>query len=75
MTRTVSEKAIQLLTKSVSDIAGEERLIADALVSALKSSEQIFADPVQFDLQKLTPVMGHQKYHHTAIATQTPTVH
>jgi len=73
MTRTVAEKAMQLLTESVSNIAGKERLIADALVSALKPSEQIFAGPVQFDLQKLTPVMGHQKYHHhTAISKQTP---
>ena len=50
MIRTVAEKATQLLTRSVSDIAGEERRIADALVSALKSREQIFAGPFQFDL-------------------------
>ncbi len=75
MTRTVAEKAMQLLTRSVSDIAGEERRIADALVSVLKSSEQIFAGPAQFELQKLTPVMDHQMYHHTAVAAQAPTVH
>jgi hypothetical protein len=38
MTRTVAEKAMQLLTESVSNIAGKERLIADALVSASRFS-------------------------------------
>ena len=46
MTRTVAEKAMLLLTRSVSDNAGEERQIADELVLALKFSEQIFAGPV-----------------------------
>jgi len=46
MTRTVAGKAMLLLTRSVSDIAGEERRIADRLVLALKFSEQIFAGPV-----------------------------
>lgn len=35
MTRTVAEKALQLLTRSVEDVAGHEERIADALVNAL----------------------------------------
>jgi hypothetical protein len=48
MTRTVTEQAMRLLTKSVSDIAGEERRIADALVTSLRSNEKVFAAPVHF---------------------------
>lgn len=40
MTRTVAEMALQLLSRSVDDVAGHEKHIANALVSALH------ADPV-----------------------------
>jgi hypothetical protein len=60
MTRTVTEKAMRLLSKSVSDIAGEERRIADSLVTTLRSSEQVFRAPVHFELNDLDPMMRHR---------------
>ena len=67
MTRTVTEKAMRLLSKSVSDIAGEERRIADSLVLALRSSEQAFRAPIQFGLSDMDPMMRH-RIHTQAVA-------
>lgn len=75
MTRTVTEKAMRLLSKSVSDIAGEERRIADALVVALRSSEHVFRPPVQFGLEGLDSIM-RQRIHGQAVAVASNlTVH
>ena len=62
MTRTVTEQAIQLLTKSVSDISGEKRRVADALVAALRSEVKVLAPPVHFGFQEIEP-MTRQKIH------------
>ena len=75
MTRTVTEKAIELLSKSVSDIAGEERRIADALVTALRSSEQVFRAPVQFGLTGLDPMTRHRIHGQAVTMASGLTVH
>jgi hypothetical protein len=75
MTRTVTEKAMQLLAKSVSDIAGEERRIADALVMTLRSNEQVFRAPVQFGLKNLEPMMRQRIHGHAAAVASGLTVH
>ena len=75
MTRTVAEKALQLLTTSVSDIAGEERRIADALVMALRSSQQTFAVPALAGFEDFEPMMRQQSHGHAVRIAQSPTVH
>jgi hypothetical protein len=75
MTRTVTEKAMRLLSKSVSDIAGEERRIADALVTALRSSEQVFQAPVQFGLKGLDPMLRHRIHGQAVAVASSLTVH
>jgi hypothetical protein len=49
MTRTVREKAIQLLAKATSDLNGNEKKIADALVEELRVSNLVF-EKSSFDL-------------------------
>jgi hypothetical protein len=49
MTRTVREKAIQLLAKATSDLNGNEKKIADALVEELRVSNLVF-EKSRFDL-------------------------
>ena len=49
MTRTVREKAIRLLTKATSDLNGNEKKIADALVAELRVSNLVF-EKSSFDL-------------------------
>jgi hypothetical protein len=75
MTRTVTEKAMQLLSKSVSDIAGEERRIADALVTALRSNEQVFSGASRFNLKDLDPMMRHRVHDHAVAVASGLTVH
>ena len=75
MTRTVTEKAMLLLSKSVSDIAGEERRVADSLVKTLRSSEKVFRTPVHFELKDLDPMMRHRIKGQAVARTSGPTVH
>lgn len=75
MTRTVAEKAMQLLTKSVSDIAGEERRIAEALVMELRATQQIFAAPIPVGFTELDPAMRKQVHGHAVAIAQSLTVH
>ena len=49
MTRTVREKAMQLLAIAVSDLNGNEKKIADALVEELRVSNLVFENSY-FDL-------------------------
>ena len=49
MTRTVREKAMQLLAIAVSDLNGNEKKIADALVEELRVSNLVFEES-SFDL-------------------------
>jgi hypothetical protein len=75
MTRTVTEQAMRLLAKSVSDIAGEERRIADALVTSLRSNEKVFAAPVHFGLQDIEQITHHGIHGQTAAMAMNLTVH
>ncbi|MDG2287133.1 MAG: hypothetical protein P8N43_16635 [Alphaproteobacteria bacterium] len=75
MTRTVTEQAMRLLAKSVSDIAGEERRIADALMTTLRSDEMIFAAPVHFGLHDMAPMTRHGMHGQTAAMATNSTVH
>jgi hypothetical protein len=49
MTRTVREKAMKLLAIAVSDLKGNEKKIADALVEELRVSNLVFEES-SFDL-------------------------
>ena len=75
MTRTVAEKAMELLSKSVSDIAGEERRIADALVMTLRSNKQVFGAPACFGLKDLDPMMRHRIHGQAVAVASGLTVH
>jgi hypothetical protein len=75
MTRTVTAKAMELLSKSVSDIAGEERRIADALVQALRSSERTFGAPVRFDFKNMDPMVRHRIHGQAAAVASGLTFH
>jgi hypothetical protein len=75
MTRMVTEKAMELLSKSVSDISGEERRIADALVQALRSSERTFGSPMRFGLGDLDPAVRHRIHGQAAAVASGLTVH
>ena len=75
MTRMVTEKAMELLSKSVSDMAGEERRIAEALVQALRSSERTFGAPMRFGLGDLDPAIRHRAGGDAAATANSMTVH
>ncbi len=75
MTRTVTEKAMELLSKSVADVAGEERRIADALIQALRSSERTFGAPVRFDYHGVDPMVRQRIHGHAAAVAGGLTFH
>lgn len=75
MTRMVTEKAMELLSKSVSDMAGEERRIADALVQALRSSERTFGAPMRFGLGELDSAPRHRIHGQAVTMASGLTVH
>ena len=66
---------MQLLTKSVSDISGEERQTADALVTALRSEVKILAPPVHFGLQEIEPVTRQKIHGQSVTMAMNLTVH
>ena len=75
MTRMVTEKAMELLSKAVSDRAGEGRRVADALVQDLRSSERTFGAPMRFGLGNLDPAVRHRIHGQAAAVASGLTVH
>lgn len=75
MTRTVTEKAMELLSKSVSDMAGEERRIADSLIQALRSSERTFGASMNYGLKDLDPAIRHRIHGQAVAVASGLTVH
>ena len=75
MTRTVAEKALQLLSKSVSDIAGNERRFADSLLATLRANEITSMAPAQHAVHALDPTMRQQIHGRATAIAENVTVH
>ncbi|MBT5265873.1 MAG: hypothetical protein HOL85_13640 [Rhodospirillaceae bacterium] len=75
MTRMVTEKALELLTQSVSDIVGSETQIADALLCAVHSGKQTDMAWARMSFDQLESGV-RRKVHGRALAlAESNTVH
>ena len=75
MTRTVAEKALQLLTRSVSDVVGADTRIADALVRALHSGEAGDIVVARMGFESLDAQTRWRVHGHAVALAQNLTVH
>lgn len=75
MTRKVAEKALQLLSKSVSDITGNERAFTDSLLATLRASEITSMAPAHSTVHALDPRIRQQIHGRPAAIAESVTVH
>ncbi|MBM85699.1 MAG: hypothetical protein CMM47_06725 [Rhodospirillaceae bacterium] len=75
MTRTVTKKALQLLSKSVSDIAGNESGFADSLRATLRASEITSMAPANYNVHALEPAIRQHIHGHTSAIVENVTLH
>lgn len=62
MSNIVADKALQLLTQSVSDIVDNETMLATALVQALHSGRKMDLQFAQLSFEEL-PISTHARVH------------
>ena len=75
MTRMVADKALQLLAKAISDLKGNEKKVADALVAELHASNVVFGEQLIIPMNVKTSQDTGYPLDLTAVKRDSQTLH